>query len=353
MRVITVGGGDRGGELDELFEYSSPYRYRFAGPGRVGVWMRDEEHDWRQLLIADAATGRVLDKLDDVAPEYGGSIELCRGGDRVVYQDPDEWEKWHFRDRTAGGWVDRGPFATRFDRSDEEDDDEVDEVDTQVRLVASADGSTVVVVGWREETRGGRTTSTTGTEVWRVGADGTPAVVGVGSPLFAANLDEDGRFAVSAGDRPLFASLVNSGWLTVWDAVTGQPAAGPFDLTTPSLKGDYGAIRVVFAPGGRRLAAAVAGRVFVWEVGGDPRELAGGPAVLVDLAFSPDGAALAAAGRGGTVRFWDAGGAPGRALTLPGKADDFDQLIGVDFAPDGQTCLAGFSNGTVAVWDLD
>jgi WD40 repeat protein len=69
---------------------------------------------------------------------------------------------------------------------------------------------------------------------------------------------------------------------------------------------------------------------------------------LWDVAFSPDGKALAAVGSSGTVAIWNPDG------TLLQAIDAHQALSpGVSFSPDGKTLASASTDGTVKLWKLD
>jgi WD40 repeat protein len=123
-----------------------------------------------------------------------------------------------------------------------------------------------------------------------------------------------------------------------------QPQAGRFRLA------DGEAVhRIALSADGRRVGAASAGTVQVWDVGA--RKAVG----RVDgegfhgFDLDPTGRSAAIACEDGTVRLI---ALPGRKVT--GRFDwDLGPLTAVAFAPDGLRCAAGGADGRVVVWDLD
>jgi WD40 repeat protein/tetratricopeptide (TPR) repeat protein len=151
----------------------------------------------------------------------------------------------------------------------------------------------------------------------------------------------------------LLASAGADGTVKVRDATTGQEVRS---LDNPGSE----AFGVAFSPDGRFLAAALAGpekgfvlreavRAQVWEVttGREFLRLEGSDYPFEQVAFSPDGRLLAAAGLGTKVALWDAHtGRAVRQLTITGG-------IGrtVAFNPDGSRLATGGPQKTVIVWE--
>jgi WD domain, G-beta repeat len=71
---------------------------------------------------------------------------------------------------------------------------------------------------------------------------------------------------------------------------------------------------------------------------------------LRELAFSPDGKALASGGTVGTLLLWDLSVTPPSSTPLAGHRGDVRALA---FSPDGQTLVSGDENGTLLLWNLN
>jgi WD40 repeat protein len=113
---------------------------------------------------------------------------------------------------------------------------------------------------------------------------------------------------------------------------------------------------VAFAPDGKTFAVggeegivevretATGNRLRRWRAWRDRTGTAAGSR---PLAFSPDGAVLAAGADGGATRLWSP---QGRELCrLEGRQDEVGALA---FSPDGKTFASGGDNGTVVLWDV-
>jgi WD40 repeat protein len=119
-----------------------------------------------------------------------------------------------------------------------------------------------------------------------------------------------------------------------------------------TLRGRTGLIRsIAYSPDGAMIAAAGGdGSVLAWDAasGDSPARLEGHTASVLCVAFSPDGKTLASAAGDRTIRLWDLGGRSERAV-LRGPIVPVTALA---FARDGQT-LAAASDGDPTIWFWD
>jgi WD40 repeat protein/serine/threonine protein kinase len=107
---------------------------------------------------------------------------------------------------------------------------------------------------------------------------------------------------------------------------------------------------LAFSPDGRRIASAHNGNIRIWDprTGEEFRRLAGAPGLLgrFALAFSPDGATLAAGSLDGSVALWDTAHWVERArLKCPfvNKAE---------FSPEGSRLVTCSSDSMIRLWNL-
>jgi WD40 repeat protein len=188
--------------------------------------------------------------------------------------------------------------------------------------------------------------------------------------------------------------LAGGGWVTLWDATTGQllrkllPERGCNSVAfSPDgkrvLTGGYAgivelrdtvtgelvrsfkgaAIRwVAFSPDGARILAASGHSVLLWdaETGRLLRSFEGHAANVTSVAFSPDGARILSGSDDRTIRLWDA--ATGVSLHVFGERrpdrpdgdtgwDDGGTLVA--FSRDGRRVLSGATDGLVRLWAVD
>jgi WD40 repeat protein len=167
-----------------------------------------------------------------------------------------------------------------------------------------------------------------------------------GQEVYAVAFSPDGTRLASAGGAPRSPNdprMMTPAAVRIWDVATGHELA--------SLQESPGRIYdLAFSPEGERLAAAGQDQLIrVWNMrenkvtltlGGHTHEVYG-------VGFSADGRRLASASGDQTVRIWDA--TTGReAVLLRGHTHE---VYRVAFSPDGKRVTSGGADGTVKVWD--
>jgi WD40 repeat protein/tRNA A-37 threonylcarbamoyl transferase component Bud32 len=229
--------------------------------------------------------------------------------------------------------------------------------DKAIRIWDMAAGQTARILHGHTGQVGSLAFSANGRWLASAGEDKTIRVWDLGQGEATLILRPDtrvGGVAFSPDNRELAAGL-NDGTVRIWDPITGAPCRVLRGHNKPAE-----AICVAYSPDGRRLASggdalssqegvSQPGELKVWDTltGQECLTPQGFIAGVKNLAFSPDGRRLAAAGPDRDLRVWDM--STGQLdLILRGQSTGY---WGVVFTPDGRHLAAAGSDNTVHVWD--
>jgi len=149
-------------------------------------------------------------------------------------------------------------------------------------------------------------------------------------------------------DSKLLAVGEGNGHTDVWDVTTGRLIEG--------LNSGGGSVGVAFSQDGQLLAAAGSNALDLWHVATGKQYGAiydPGTDGISDVAFSPDGEAVAAADYNGRAYLW--GVATGdliATLNAPGQnLNNNNGVLWVTFSPDGKLVATGDANGHAYLWN--
>ncbi len=165
--------------------------------------------------------------------------------------------------------------------------------------------------------------------------------------VYAVAFSPDGqRLAVGGAMGALsLSNSVGAGFVQVWDVDPAQPAASLLHEQDLANVSD-----VAFSPDGRFLAAAGAEKVVqLWDATTyqKVRTLRGHDALVTKIAFGPDSTRVVSASSDSTVRIWNV--ETGEELeTLRGHTADVNSVA---YDAGGRRIVSAGSDGTVRIWD--
>ncbi len=226
-------------------------------------------------------------------------------------------------------------------------------------LAFTPDGKTLLVGHHQNDAKAG---PTGGVEVWDVATGQRKGLLRHTPPRGVARfaLSPDGKLLAAVegwkeGEKGEYKSCV-----TLWDVTAGKPVARLADGSASDL---------AFSPDGQALAwstyvikdrqiasALVRRRDLAKQQDLPPLENTAAKSPLGCLAFSPDGRTLAGADFAGNVVLWDTASGKVRAAL---KQEDVRRVSGLAFAPDGKTLAAALGDrpgrdhepGLIVLWD--
>ena len=176
-------------------------------------------------------------------------------------------------------------------------------------------------------------------QMWHL-PDGTPTLLGTHSgAAYSVAISPDGTLVASGGGR-------DDGTVRLW-------TLGEAPALLAELQVGAAVTSLAFSPDGARLAAGDGGGMLhVWTLGDPPAlwtEQTTPHGTVRSVAFSPDGARLMTAGSDGTMMLWAADGAALESvLTLAGHEG---AVWSAAFSPDGARLVSGGNDATVRLWD--
>ena len=150
------------------------------------------------------------------------------------------------------------------------------------------------------------------------------------SSAYVADFSQDGTQLITFGDETL----------KVWELSPGQEALTLVDT------GYF----VAYSPDGTALASGGDYQVKIWDAtSGEAIFSLPIEAIIMEVAFSPDGRQLAVAVQGGTAEVWDLGA---RQKTLTISVSDSEHWVtNIAYSPDGKRLATASTDGLSKVWD--
>jgi WD40 repeat protein len=267
------------------------------------------------MKVWDAATGR-----EQACPlRSASSVAISADGNLIVAANQDK----------IAGWDARTGKATFSAFGDKGVSVEGVAISADGKRLASWSGSAPVRV-W--DTQTGQATLT---------------LTGHTHPVVLVAMSADGKRLASVGVAASRKTTALESELKVWDATTGQAT---LTLTNKVL----GSLLAISNDGKYLAAMGKDERMTVWDAQtGEPQfTLPEGSALVLSVAFSPDGKRLVSGGtrtggKSGEVDMWDVDTGQ-HMLTLKGHTDAVTSLA---FSPDGKRLVSGSEDTTVKVWE--